>query len=78
MPRNGEVSQSQKALAKVGRPRKHNQLNMFYGIPAERVAIWCCVAVSTAYAYKTGLLKSGKSAAKLFRLHRGRRILIDE
>lgn len=51
---------------------------MFYGIPAERIAEWCCVTVSTAYAHKTGLRKSSKSAAKLFRLHRDRRILTDE
>jgi hypothetical protein len=41
---------------------------MFYGYPAELVAEWCCVAISTAYAYKTRRLKSSRPAAKLFRL----------
>ncbi len=50
----------------VGRPRKHEKLNMFYGYPAELIAEWCSVAVSTAYAWKTGSLKPSKPAAKLF------------
>ena len=51
---------------------------MFYGYPEELIAEWCCVALSTAYAYKCGSLKPSKSAAKLFRLHRDRRILTGE
>jgi hypothetical protein len=38
----------------IGRPRKNEKLNMFYGYPVELVAEWCCVARSTAYAWKTG------------------------
>ena len=32
----------------VGRPRKTEKLNMFYGYPVELIAEWCAVAVSTA------------------------------
>ena len=62
----------------VGRPRKHSVINEFYGFPARLIAEWCCVAVSTAQAYKTGRLKPGKSAEKLFRLHRDRLVLTAE
>ena len=62
----------------VGRPRKTEELNMFYGYPAELIAEWCCVARSTAYAWKTGSLKPSKPAAKLFRLHRDRMVLTPE
>jgi hypothetical protein len=62
----------------VGRPRNNGQLNMFYGYPAELIAEWCAVAVSTAYAYKTGHLKPSNPAAKLFRLHRDRMVLTPE
>ena len=61
-----------------GRPRKHVEMNMFYGYPAELIAEWCSVALSTAYAYKTGRLKPSKPAAKLFRLHRDRMVLTPE
>ena len=61
-----------------GRPRKHEQLNMFYGYPAELIAEWCSVARSTAYAWKTGSLKPSKPAARLFRLHRDRMVLNPE
>jgi uncharacterized protein DUF3653 len=62
----------------VGRPRKGPGLNLFYGSPAELIAEWCCVALSTAHAYKSGRLKPGKAAEKLFRLHRDRMILTTE
>lgn len=62
----------------VGRPRKAEKLNMFYGYPAELIAEWCSVARSTAYAWKTGSLKRSKPAAKLFRLHRDRLVLTPE
>jgi len=62
----------------VGRPRKHPSLSMFYGYPAELIADWCCVALSTAFAYKSGRLKPSKPVARLFRLHRDRLILPDE
>ena len=67
-----------KPRRKVGRPRKYAQLNMFYGIPERQIAEWCGIGLSTAYAYKTGDLKPSKPVAKLFRLHRDRRILTDE
>ncbi len=54
------------AARAIGRPRKHPALNMFYGYPAERIAEWCAVALSTAYAYKCGSLKPSKPAAKPF------------
>jgi hypothetical protein len=54
-------------LREVGRPHKHSQLNMFYGIPENRIAEWRGVATSTAYAYETALLKPSKAAAKPFR-----------
>jgi hypothetical protein len=31
---------------------------MFYGYPAQLIAEWCCVALATAFAYKSGRLKS--------------------
>ena len=62
----------------VGRPRKHAGLNQFYGYPAPLIAEWCCVALSTAHAYKSGRLKPSKPAAKLFRLHRDRMVLTPE
>jgi hypothetical protein len=34
----------------IGRPRKNEKLNVFDGYPAEFVAEWCCVAISTAHA----------------------------
>jgi hypothetical protein len=61
-----------------GRPRKHPELNTFYGYPAELIAEWCCVALSTAFAYKSGHLKQSKPVAKLFRLHRDRMVLTPE
>jgi hypothetical protein len=66
------------ATRPIGRPRKNEKRNMFYGYPAELIAEWCSVAVSTAYAYKTGHLKPSKPAAKLFRLHRDRMVLTRE
>ena len=66
------------AARAVGRPRKHPELNMFYGYPAQLIAEWCCVALSTAFAYKSGRLKPSKPAAKLFRLHRDRMVLTPE
>ena len=62
----------------IGRPRKTEKLNMFYGYPAELIAEWCSVARSTVYAWKTGFLKPSKPAAKLFRLHRDRMMLTSE
>jgi len=52
----------------VGRPRKHAETNEFYGYPAPLIAEWCCVAPSTAHAYRSGRLKPSKPAAQLFRL----------
>jgi hypothetical protein len=72
------LREPRKPRRKVGRPRKHDLLNMFYGIPAEQIVEWCGVGRSTAYAWKTGSLKPSKPAAKLFRLHRDRRVLTDE
>jgi hypothetical protein len=66
------------ATRPVGRPRKHPELNMFYAYPAELIAEWCCVALSTAFAYKSGRLKPSKPVAKLFRLHRDRLVLTPE
>jgi hypothetical protein len=51
---------------------------MFYGYPAEVIAEWCCVGLSTAFAYKSGRLKPGASVQKLFRLHAERRVLTKE
>ena len=50
-------------------------INEFYGFPASLIAEWCCVALSTAHAYKNGRLKPGKSAEKIFQLHRDRMVL---
>jgi hypothetical protein len=45
---------------------------MFYGYPAELIAERCCVAISAAFAYKSGRLRPRKPAAKLSRLLRDR------
>lgn len=46
------------ATRAIGRLRKHPELNMFYGYPADLIAEWCCAAPSTEFAYKSGRLKS--------------------
>ncbi|MBV8784241.1 MAG: hypothetical protein JOZ67_08655, partial [Gammaproteobacteria bacterium] len=51
---------------------------MFYGYPAELIAEWCAVSLSTAHAYKSGRLKPSRLALKLFTLHRDRRVLTAE
>lgn len=48
---------------------------IFYGYPAALVAEWCGVSVATARRYKLGKRKPSKSVAKLFLLHRDRRVL---
>lgn len=62
----------------VGRPRKNDVLTVFYGYPVEVIAAWCCVALSTAHAWKSGRLKPSKAAAELFRLHKERLVLTPE
>lgn len=62
----------------VGRPRKSQALTAFYGYPAELIAEWCCVALSTAHAYKSGRLKPSKAVLKLFRLYAERQVLPSE
>jgi hypothetical protein len=72
------IATSRKPNRPVGRPRKHVAVNEFYGYPPKVIAEWCCVAMSTARAYKIGRLKAGRAAQKLFRLHRGRGLLTRE
>ena len=67
--------QARQTMRPVGRPRKTEELNLFYGYPAEFIAEWCCVARSTGYAWKTGSVKPSKRAAKLFQLNRHRMTL---
>jgi hypothetical protein len=62
----------------IGRPRKSDMLNMFYGYLGELVAEWCCVVIATAYAYRTRRLKSSRPAAKLFRPNPDRIVLTPE
>lgn len=62
----------------VGRPSKHLTPALFYGYPAELIAQWCRVALSTAFAYKSGRLKPSKAAQELFRLHSERRVLTSD
>ena len=71
-------SKSRVPTRPVGRPRKNPEFNMFYGYPADLIAEWCCVAISTAFAYKSGRLKLSKPAAELFRLRRDRLVLTRE
>lgn len=59
----------------VGRPRKSAALTPFRGYPAEVIAEWCAVKVSTAYAYKSGRLKPSSSVLKLWRLYVDRQVL---
>jgi len=61
-----------------GRPRKYPTPAVFYGYPAELIAQWCGVAMSTAHAYKNGRRKPGASVVRLFELHRDRRVLPPE
>jgi hypothetical protein len=72
------IRKTRKLKRQVGRRRKHFTLNEFYGHPPELIAEWCAVALSTAHAYKTGRIKPGKAARKLFRPHRNRMILAPE
>lgn len=51
------------------------QFSIFYGYPAELVSEWCCVSLRTARLYKSGEKRPSKQAAKLFLLHRDRRVL---
>jgi hypothetical protein len=51
---------------------------VLYGYPAELILKWCCVALSTAFAYKSGRRRASKPAARLFRLHRDRLALTPE
>ena len=51
------------------------QFTIFYGYPAELVAEWCCVSLRTARALKAGKRKPSPTVAKLFLLHRDRRVL---
>ncbi len=73
-----DFRRTRKPQRPVGRPRKHVTVDEFYGYPPKLIAEWCCVALSTAHAYKTGRLKPGRAAQKLFRLHRDRMILTPE
>lgn len=50
-------------------------LSIFYGYPAELVASWCAVSLTTAKAYKAGTRKPSRQALKLFSLHRQELIL---
>ena len=49
----------------IGWPRKNDRVNMYSGYPADVIAEWCSIALSTAYAYKTGCLKPSKPEARL-------------
>jgi hypothetical protein len=59
-------------------PPKRPTPAIFYGVPAELIAQWCSVSMSTAYAYKSGRTKPGKQARALFKLHQERRVLTAE
>ena len=47
----------------------------FYGVPAEKIAEWCCVSVQTAEHYKAGRRKPSVRVQKLFWLHRDGKVL---
>ena len=51
------------------------QFTIFYGYPAELVAEWCCVSLRAAKELKAGKRKPSKQVARLFFLHRDRRVL---
>ena len=53
------------------------QLSLFYGYPAELVARWCGVSVSTAAAWKANKRKPSRQALRIFTLHRDGRVLGD-
>lgn len=48
---------------------------IFHGYPAELVAEWCGISIASARLYKSGRRKPSKAVAKLFLLHRDRRVL---
>jgi len=48
---------------------------MFYCYPAEVIAEWCAVSLATAREYKLGRRKPPPPVARLFELHRDRRVL---
>lgn len=51
---------------------------VFYGYPAELIAQWCHVSLSSAYLYKLGHRRPSRQVLRLFVLHRDRRVLSDE
>lgn len=53
-------------------------LSVFYGYPAELVARWCGVSVSTAAAWKANKRKPSRQALRIFTLHRDGRVLGDQ
>jgi hypothetical protein len=48
---------------------------IFHGYPAELIAEWCGISVASARLYKVSKRKPSKAVAKLFLLHRDRRVL---
>lgn len=54
------------------------QFTIFHGYPAELVAEWCCVSLRQARNLKSGKVRPSKQVARLFLLHRDRRVLTDE
>lgn len=56
---------------------KTSTLSVFYGYPAEVVARWCGVSVSTAAAWKANKRKPSRQALRIFTLHRDGRVLGD-
>jgi hypothetical protein len=51
---------------------------LFDGYPAWLIAEWCCVSQQTAYHWKSGVRIPGKTALRLFMLHKSGRVLTDE
>ena len=68
LPKNLSPDQAERTAAETP------EFNMLYGDPAEQIAEWCCVVLTTAFAYRPDRPKPGKPAARLFRL-RGRMLL---
>jgi hypothetical protein len=53
-------------------------LSVFYGYPAELIALWCAVSPRTAASWKAGKGKPSRQALRLFALHRDERVLDDQ
>lgn len=70
VPAHGSIGDLAGVQSRLSKP-----LSIFYGYPAELIARWCGVSLSTARLYKSGARKPSRQALRLFGLHRDGRVL---